>query len=175
MDYGAAGVPEYERQHRLYRERVAARYRALRLAGQDRERRARLRALRRLHDTGELHRPRPNRRPAIVLAVVFLVLIAALVFVARASGGPAENRRIICQVFTGWRCGPALRVARCETGGTFYARALGRAGERGLFQIHPVHFRTFDRRRLFEPRYNARAAFRLSRGGRDWSPWTCRP
>ena len=86
-----------------------------------------------------------------------------------------EIRSAICSVFTGTRCGPAIRVATCETGGTLYPRALGRAGERGLFQIHPVHFRTFDRRRLFEILYNVRAAFRLSRGGRDWSPWTCQP
>lgn len=54
-------------------------------------------------------------------------------------------------------------------------RALGSAGERGLFQIHPVHFARFDPGRLFQPRYNARAAFVLSRGGRDWTPWTCKP
>jgi soluble lytic murein transglycosylase-like protein len=68
-----------------------------------------------------------------------------------------------------------MRVASCETGGTFNPRAVGRAGERGLFQIHPVHFGRLDERRLFERRYNARVAYRMSRGGRDWSPWTCQP
>lgn len=68
-----------------------------------------------------------------------------------------------------------MRVVKCETGGTYNPRSLGRAGERGLFQIHPVHFSSLDPGRLFERAYNARVAFRLSHGGTDWSPWTCRP
>lgn len=220
MDIVAAGVPEgrYERSQRQYRARVQARYAALRLANSNRQRRARLRALRRLHDGAP---PRRSRRPALVLAVVFLALVLALVLVARAASGPVSPatradagqgpsgislqfrtgnarpegpsrqaayaqgsspqdghrirsiRSAICSVFTGSRCGPAIRVARCES--RLYPRAVGSAGERGLFQIHPVHFRTFSARRLFEVLYNVRAAFRLSRGGRDWSPWTCRP
>jgi len=176
MDIVAAGVsegPGYDRQERLYRQRVAARYAALREARADR---ARLVALRRA--ARGAHGPRPNRRPAMLLAVLFVALIVGLACVARASGGEREKSRIrsaICSVFAGQRCGPAIRVATCETGGTLYPRSLGSAGERGLFQIHPVHFRTFSRARLFEVLYNIRAAFRLSRGGRDWSPWTCRP
>jgi hypothetical protein len=85
----------------------------------------------------------------------------------------SETRRVILRVF-GPRHGPAaVRVAWCES--RLDRRALGAAGERGLFQIHPVHFGWVDERRLWEPRYNARIALRLSRGGRDWSPWTCRP
>ena len=68
-----------------------------------------------------------------------------------------------------------MRVVACETGGTYDRHALGDAGERGLFQIHPVHFRWVDEARLFERSYNARIAYRLSRGGRDWRAWTCRP
>ena len=83
-------------------------------------------------------------------------------------------RSVICDVF-GPYCRPALRVAYCETGGTLDPLARGRAGERGLFQIHPVHFGWLDERRLYEPRYNSRIAFRLSRGGRNWAPWACRP
>lgn len=68
-----------------------------------------------------------------------------------------------------------MRVVACETGRTYDAHAIGRAGERGLFQIHPVHFGWADPARLFERRYNALVAYRLSHAGRDWSPWTCRP
>ena len=122
-----------------------------------------------------------GRRQATLLLCA-LVAVAAFATVAAspsASSGDghldrAATKRAICQVF-GARCAPALRVASCETGGTFYVRALGDAGERGLFQIHPVHFGWLDERRLFEARYNARIAYRLSRGGRNWSPWTCQP
>lgn len=67
----------------------------------------------------------------------------------------------------------ALRVARCES--HLNPRALGAAGERGIFQIHPVHFRWLDEDRLWQPYYNARVAYRMSRGGRDWRAWTCQP
>jgi hypothetical protein len=195
---------EFERRMAEYRRKAERRRADLRLAN-EKHGRARLGALRRLY-RDESYSPRANRRPALVLAVVFLVLVVVLVFVARASGvatagdsfgthssptvvgglhRPAgasliedsrhQIRSTICSVFTSTRCGPAIRVATCETGGTLDPRARGRLGERGLFQIHPVHFGWLDERRLYEPRYNARAAFRLSRGGRDWSPWTCQP
>lgn len=92
-----------------------------------------------------------------------------------AHNAPAARqvsvRQAICDVF-GSRCAYALRIARCES--NFNPRAVGRAGELGAFQIHPVHFRRFNPARLFEPAYNAKAAYALSRGGRDWSAWTCR-
>lgn len=189
-------MPDYEREHVAYRRRVAARYAAIRAARAE-GKQDELAAYRRLSKTSRGFPTKRNRRPALCLAAVFLALVVALIFVARTSGSPTGTgglashavsqsrdtsppsrsavRSIICSVFTGTRCGPAIRVAKCETGGTFSPRALGSAGERGLFQIHPVHFGSFDKRRLFEPRYNTRAAFRLSRGGRDWSPWSCQP
>lgn len=95
-----------------------------------------------------------------------------------AQAGAHSNRsvaeRAIRQVF-GARAPAAIRVARCETGGTFYARAVGRHGERGLFQIHPVHFSWAQPSRLFDPVWNSRVAYRLSRGGTSWRAWSCRP
>ena len=81
---------------------------------------------------------------------------------------------IIHQVF-GQNAGAALAVAWCETGGTLDPNCVGAAGERGLFQIHPVHWFWLDEDRLFEPLYNAQMAFELSRGGTNWSSWSCQP
>lgn len=108
----------------------------------------------------------------LVVAVAVLILLFLITDSAGASR--ATVKATICEVF-GPRCAPALRVAYCETGGTFYPRALGRAGERGLFQIHPIHFGWLDETKLWLPGYNSLIAYRLSRGGRDWSAWTCRP
>lgn len=104
-------------------------------------------------------------------------LVASMSFIA-APVGPAQQA--IVQVF-GAGSAVAIKVARCES--RFDPRAVGRAGERGLFQIHPVHFHStirspagsiyVDPRRLFEPKYNARVAWVLSRGGTNWRPWTC--
>jgi hypothetical protein len=65
----------------------------------------------------------------------------------------------------------AKAIAYCES--RYYPHAVGAAGERGIFQIHPVHFGSVDESRLFEPLYNARFAWRMSRGGTSWAPWTC--
>ena len=88
---------------------------------------------------------------------------------SRCGSSPAA---VIRQVFraTSWA---ALRVAECES--HMSPRAVGAAGERGLFQIHPVHFSWLDEARLFEARYNSQIAFRMSRGGTNWSAWTCKP
>lgn len=119
------------------------------------------------------------------VAWLLVVLAFALLVVSPAGGAfsagtvsgsesayRAASLRAIRQVF-GARAPAAIRVARCETGGTFDPRAVGRAGERGIFQIHPVHFGWAQPRRLFDPVWNSRVAYRLSRGGRDWRPWSC--
>jgi hypothetical protein len=121
----------------------------------------------------------PRRGPILFIfgcaAILFVVLLVySCEAEADAAAAPARMRQTICQVF-GARCATALTVAKCETGGTWNRWARGDDGERGLFQIHPVHFGWLDESRLYEVRYNARAAFRLSRGGRSWEPWTCQP
>jgi hypothetical protein len=67
----------------------------------------------------------------------------------------------------------ALAVARCES--NLHTWATGAAGERGLFQIHPTWASKFDWHHAYLPRVNARFAYYLSRGGTDWSHWTCQP
>lgn len=84
----------------------------------------------------------------------------------------SETARTAIRKVFGSKAPQALRVARCES--HLNPRAVGSAGERGLFQIHPIHFRWAKPRRLFDPRWNALVAYRLSRGGTNWSHWTCR-
>lgn len=65
----------------------------------------------------------------------------------------------------------AAAIAMAESGGN--ATAVGDGGTSfGLWQIHtPAHpeYRPAD---LFNPDVNARAAFAISNGGVDWSPWS---
>lgn len=54
-------------------------------------------------------------------------------------------------------------------------RAVGRLGERGLLQLHPVHRRWLGARwgRMFDPVENLRAGRDLYRmSGYSWAPWT---
>lgn len=59
-----------------------------------------------------------------------------------------------------------LQIMDCESGGHW--DATGSAGERGLLQIHPLHYDS-----TYDPLGNIQAAYRISSGGRDFSAWTC--
>ena len=77
---------------------------------------------------------------------------------------------MICAVF-GPYCSQALRVARCESGLSIYAR---NGQYLGLFQ-HGAYARArygF----AWDAWTQARAAYRyFVDSGRNWSPWTCKP
>lgn len=115
-----------------------------------------------------------SRQLAFAGMLVLFVTIVAVVADTAHGASRAYVRQVICEVF-GPHCGQALRVASCETAGTFNVWARGNAGERGLFQIHPTHFGWLNEAKLYQPIYNTLAAYRLSRGGTNWSAWTCRP
>lgn len=59
---------------------------------------------------------------------------------------------------------PMLVTAIIKHESTFNQRCVGAAGERGLMQVHPCHFRRFNRHQLFELRYNVQAGLKVLRG-----------
>lgn len=87
---------------------------------------------------------------------------------AYAASTPGGCPSLIIEVF-GPTAGAACRVAQCESG--FDWNATGAAGERGIFQLHPVHgaYSSYD------PYTNVSYAYQLSQGGTNWGPWTCKP
>ncbi len=82
------------------------------------------------------------------------------------TGGVEQWRPLVASIFPAEMVDAALRVMACESGGN--PNATGSAGERGLFQIHPLH-----RDSTYDPEGNVRAALRIS-GGYSWAAWTCR-
>lgn len=66
----------------------------------------------------------------------------------------------------------AAAIAMAESGGSPSATNYNTNGsvDRGLWQINSIH-RQFNGQRLFEPNYNATAAYRISSGGSNWRPW----
>lgn len=69
----------------------------------------------------------------------------------------------------------AVAIAWCESG--LDPGVVGRKGERGLFQLHPVHREWLAAEGLtdlHDPVVNATAAHRLwERSGRSFRPWAC--
>jgi len=74
--------------------------------------------------------------------------------------------------------GQARQVVHCES--TWNPDVTGQAGERGLWQIHPVHRHTFEQvtgqpwSQAYDPFWNSRFA-RWLYDTQGWRPWTCRP
>jgi hypothetical protein len=65
----------------------------------------------------------------------------------------------------------AVAIIFAESGGV--PNALGDGGlSIGLFQIYTKAWPQFDANRLREPVYNAHAAFKISKGGREWKHWS---
>lgn len=144
-----------------------------------------------------------ERRFAYIIAVAGLIaaVLATAVAVGPASDAPAirvtptsdgfvvgaaawrEERLSFPELVTvlrqaGWddrQIVDALRVAGCESG--WQPRAMGSAGEQGLFQIHPVHFWRFRERggsSPMDPVANAAVALEIWTE-EGWAPWTCHP
>ena len=93
------------------------------------------------------------------------------------SSVPHECPALIVEAF-GANAPAACRVARCES--SWRVDAVGAAGEVGVFQIHPVHFphlySTYGAAaNLASMEINVAYAYSLSRGGSDWTHWSCRP
>lgn len=108
----------------------------------------------------------------VLLRVVVLSLLVSIgilgprpVLAMDPMGGCPD---LIIEVF-GENAPAACSVAYCETGGTFDPYATGAAGERGWFQIHPIHgwYSSYD------TMINTQYAYVLSKGGTDWHHWSC--
>lgn len=97
---------------------------------------------------------------------------------ATEIGGQGRYKRVVdAAIAAGFR-GDALviavAVAIAESGGD--ARATNRNSngsvDYGLWQINSIHRASgFDPSQAFEPHYNARWAYKISKNGTNWSPW----
>jgi soluble lytic murein transglycosylase-like protein len=91
------------------------------------------------------------------------------------NGGPVRWSRaeIACAIRRTFPADPVVATCIAWRESRLEPRAVGRLGERGLFQIHPVHRAWLGARwaRLFDPVENARAARDLQRRA-GWRPWS---
>jgi hypothetical protein len=107
-----------------------------------------------------------------VRAVAALIVLS-LVLIATAKANNYSEARAAIQKIFGPYADQALRVARCETGGTYDPRA--RNGQYlGIFQMGD-----YARGRYGHgPSWLVQAAaayLYFVASGRDWSPWSCKP
>lgn len=102
---------------------------------------------------------------------------------ATQAASPAQSGNLsplqIAQVaytagFRGTHLTMAVAISLAETGGTGNPKAVSPTHDYGLWQInqpaHPTYFKQSGK--IFEPGYNAAAAYAISKGGTDWTPWT---
>lgn len=90
---------------------------------------------------------------------------------------PAQVAAVCARAgFTGPRLTRAVAVVLAESGGRTDAVNVNhdshRSRDRGLFQINDYWHKEVTDAAAFNPETNARAAYRISNGGRDWSPWS---
>jgi len=108
--------------------------------------------------------------------VILAVIAAALLVPSTAAAKPASNytqaKAAISKVF-GRYASQAMRVASCETGGTYDPRA--RNGQYlGIFQMGSYARGRYGHSSSWLGQ--AQAAYRyFVDSGRDWSPWSCKP
>lgn len=111
-------------------------------------------------------------RREVISAWEWALLGGVAVLVLGASKGRtlslAEMRQLAAQ--TGFPDPDlAAAVAMAESGGK--SAVVGPTADYGLWQIHQAAHPQYSVASLFDPAYNARAAFEISRQGTDWSPW----
>lgn len=91
-----------------------------------------------------------------------------------------EGWRPLLTAYFGQHANEALTVLRCESSGD-PAATNPSSGAAGLFQHLPQHWarRSADAgypgADIYDPAANIAVAAWLSRGGTDWSHWTCKP
>lgn len=76
--------------------------------------------------------------------------------------------------FRGQHLAEAIAISRYESEG-WQPRCNTRShveDSRGLFQMNFLVHRHYDGQKLFQPAYNARVAYEMSGGGKNWRPWT---
>jgi hypothetical protein len=98
--------------------------------------------------------------------------------VFRGMGADVERWRALVESYFGANTDAALRVMDCESGGNPEAKNPSSSAS-GLFQFlastwERVTGETYPGY-VFDGESNIAAAAELSRGGADWSQWSCRP
>ena len=92
---------------------------------------------------------------------------------------PVDAYSVVVEFF-GWQAEYVWDVIiKCETGSTYNRFSEGRAGERGLLQVHPIHIRLinslgyswFD---MYSVYPNIHVGYELyKRAGYSFAPWSC--
>ena len=94
---------------------------------------------------------------------------------------PDNALQAIRQLFPEQEFNTAIHIAAAESKGS--NDAIGKAGEVGLFQVHPVHFGTvvtlpdgtrvaINAQNLRDPVVNTAAARQIWQNNQGWNPWT---
>lgn len=104
--------------------------------------------------------------------------VESLKLASRTFIPAVENWRSLVQVHFGPYTNDALAVMQCESMGNAKAKNP-RSSASGLFQFIRSTWKAVtgesDHNGVFDGAYNIEAAWKLSKGGTNWSHWVCKP
>ena len=104
-----------------------------------------------------------------------VVFAEAVPLEEQAKLPPEDIKEYIKWVF-GKHGDEALAIVNCES--RFHPNSVGGVGERGLFQVHPIHRKRIERLGyswddMFNPYKNVNVAYDIFKE-QGWNPWTCK-
>jgi hypothetical protein len=108
-----------------------------------------------------------------LLAVVSVCLTLAACGARSPQASIPASRALalhVSRVVFGSHAPTAFCLAGYETGHTYWPGSHSPTNDHGEWQIHDG-LRIYGSR-IYDIWFNARVAYRMSNGGRDWSPWT---
>lgn len=115
-------------------------------------------------DMMERHAPKPQAESLVLGPRTFIPAV--------------ENWRSLVQAHFGPYTNDALAVMQCESMGDKHAKNPTSTAS-GLFQFLRSTWKAVtgesDHNGVFDGAYNIAAAWKLSKGGTDWSHWVCKP
>lgn len=115
------------------------------------------------------------RLVAALIAAILVALALSLAITPARAATPKQNAINAIRAVFGKYASQAIRVAYCETGGTFSLNATN-GQYRGLFQMGSWERATYSRGRYSTALDQTMAAWRyFAATGYDWSPWECKP
>jgi hypothetical protein len=108
----------------------------------------------------------------LTLTAVLLAMLGGMAGQTAKASNYTVAQKAVCYYFGGY-CSQAMKVAYCETGGSYSPWAQN-GQYLGIFQMGSHERATYGHGNNVWAQAKAAYAYFVD-SGKDWSPWTCKP